>query len=329
MRHPRVHARRRSGGFTLVELLVVIGIIAIMIAILLPTLNSARRQAATIKCASNMKQLALATIMYINQNKGKFPPQQIDPVPGVYPDGWWLPNELVSQKYINAKSVYERPGSGVGDKKFANDSVFRCPEGVNEDYLNTPVMGGDYPTDSRNNGYSMGFSAADDTRQAVAGFGIPTWYMTTSRNTSATNAYPNGGKITPFMYINSTSPTTLSAPQWQRNMSLIKKAGEVVMWVEATNPNWYNQAASPDPRYTATICGRRMGARHGKKTADGANAWTNLAFFDGHVGYYATQPFTRRINPPETSQHASSNPDNGMMTFYSDTIFFLNKQRPR
>ncbi|HUB25293.1 MAG TPA: prepilin-type N-terminal cleavage/methylation domain-containing protein [Tepidisphaeraceae bacterium] len=58
-------------GFTLVELLVVIGIIALLIAILLPALNRARQEAQTVQCMSNEKQLAMAFIEYCSDNKGR------------------------------------------------------------------------------------------------------------------------------------------------------------------------------------------------------------------------------------------------------------------
>jgi prepilin-type N-terminal cleavage/methylation domain-containing protein/prepilin-type processing-associated H-X9-DG protein len=70
---------KQRTAFTLVELLVVIGIISILIAMLLPALNKARQSAWRISCQSQMKQVAYGMLMYANENKGTLPLLWADP----------------------------------------------------------------------------------------------------------------------------------------------------------------------------------------------------------------------------------------------------------
>ena len=67
--------RTKRLGFTLVELLVVIGIIALLVSILLPAMAAARSQAASVACKSNLKQNYTFMLMYANENRGNMFPQ--------------------------------------------------------------------------------------------------------------------------------------------------------------------------------------------------------------------------------------------------------------
>jgi prepilin-type N-terminal cleavage/methylation domain-containing protein/prepilin-type processing-associated H-X9-DG protein len=300
--------RRRRGAFTLIELLVVIGIIAVLLSILLPTLSKARRSAYTLQCSSNMRQVATALIMYVNENKGRFPPAAIEASSalsgsGIYPRGWWWANELVRLKYVKTQTVnvYPKPGWNQSDKQFNSNNPFRCPEGIEEGYAvngSITANAGDYPTHQGNSGYCI----INDSQAAAAdGLGVPSWYMLNSRVVNSGSGsgllggmkLPGGSQASPFVYFNSsTTIAELGASGAQRQWGLIKRSAELIMFVEATHPNFHDQSASS--KYTGLYL-RRLAARHGKKTADGANAFTNLAFFDGHVALFSTIKFNYNV----------------------------------
>jgi len=107
--------RRRA--FTLVELLVVIGIIALLIAILLPSLSRAREQAKRVQCLSNLKQIGMATLAYTYENKGWFP----SAAAFSQPDDWiYWESSRVGTRDQGALVKF------LGDKKFIEEH-YRCP----------------------------------------------------------------------------------------------------------------------------------------------------------------------------------------------------------
>src|SRR3954454_14493808 len=82
-RHSPSH---RGSAFTLVELLVVIGIITVLIAILLPGLNNARESARLTACLSNVRQLGMAMNMYVGEYKGAWPRYYVKSAGGKWVD---------------------------------------------------------------------------------------------------------------------------------------------------------------------------------------------------------------------------------------------------
>src|SRR5258708_8418111 len=114
------YARRRP-GFTLIELLVVIAIIAILAAMLLPALSKAKQKASQVRCLSNVKQLALGTLMYIDDNKGTFPGQASNG-DGFDPADWIYWRIDATHPPVTQSPIVAAIGSGG-----TSSNLFRCP----------------------------------------------------------------------------------------------------------------------------------------------------------------------------------------------------------
>lgn len=139
-RSRRTHAR--LSAFTLVELLVVIGIIAILIGILLPSLNRARMSANLVACQSNMRQVAAGLLMYAAENKGSLPYMLYYPgaraSDGLPPAGvttgtrvvWWA--SLIHNQMLRVRGHLDGESQDSTRWPWTWSKAFRCIEADTE-----------------------------------------------------------------------------------------------------------------------------------------------------------------------------------------------------
>jgi prepilin-type N-terminal cleavage/methylation domain-containing protein/prepilin-type processing-associated H-X9-DG protein len=245
---------QRRRGFTLVELLVVIGIIALLISILLPSLSAAQEQARSIKCMSNLRQLGIAFASYSADTRGYQCPPDVHNAAGAagsISDYW--STILVAMNYLKYPPANSSAPPG-------EDNVFRCPSGNLE--FRSGITGDTIPANRQDENGAMGQLQGSSTSPPgiQPGLIVYNWY--------GFNATSTGYKWSPFRRCgsdNTTSSSTTDVVNIPDKASRVRKPTDIVMLFDGVFLN------------IQTVNANRLNARHANKKM------TNLLFADGHA----------------------------------------------
>lgn len=287
----RMILRPLRAAFTLVELLVVIGIIAVLIGILLPSLSKAREQAQTTQCMSNLRQLGQAFISYATDHENYQLPVRVRY--GTLKDANGQTNSAVSANVYDADEGWANIMVNDGyltapdatNKGPQVKSVFFCPAAVQD--LADPGFAGDQT-----------HPAARDDQYGARPM---RWVSWTKKNavdcTYGWNADLDGPISTakppldqdhgfgPPNYGVGLPPTYHNTPL---KMTSIRRSGETVIMFDGIYANLMSTNAN------------RINARHGKATK------SNILFYDGHVQTYITNDLPGGNVAPITAFNLSS-----------------------
>ena len=251
--------RARLNGFTLVELLVVVAIIALLLSILLPALGKAKEIAVEVACASNMKAQGLANSMYATDNKGWFVPEKLYQG-GSYgkmpkPNPW---NDTAWPSFSDILIDYAAPPPNEFDDESVK-TIWQCPG--DRDGINRAACYG------RNN--SINDPLPQNKERALG---------TVSLNGTATqimyweNIHPDELDVIP-------TETVLFMDSESWGTRLVEPAG-------SDNSPLYEA----DFRHAAKVALDNRGYPFVKGEAREAGGRSNLLFFDGHVSSSAIAP---------------------------------------
>ncbi|HEY0008687.1 MAG TPA: prepilin-type N-terminal cleavage/methylation domain-containing protein [Tepidisphaeraceae bacterium] len=314
----------RHKGFTLVELLVVIGIIALLISILLPSLNKAREAANTVKCLSNVRQLSMAAIMM--QTERKVIPTCSDNGLAKERDpsrNKWIyrttPTGDVVMDWASMLLPYlgERRANATFMESNEYGKVFRCPS---DNWLDVGEPG--YKLLSN----FAGTAASPVEGYAPVSYGINADIVSLIGN-NGKGYWTNGWELAVYRGANSAAyggDPNLGAPLAAR-LDKVNKPSETLLFADAGNRpspaqfNSGNPLDRADVPYYATNYAHTMGGnaenfgtleqtriapwlgnkipltRHSRKASAGK---INVAFCDGHAETVTLQNFKKvRISP--------------------------------
>lgn len=167
---------RLKAGFTLVEILVVISIIALLMAVLLPALNMARELGRRTVCMANVRRLAISIMLYLDSNDQRFPPDRYR---------WWYPQEHNGEPtpYITVGPYrryrprwiwYLNEGMGfvINPYKYGTEQEFQNALEMDNDYFMCPSLKHyKYARSIRNGAYGYNYQYLSNTRPSPSGEG--------------------------------------------------------------------------------------------------------------------------------------------------------------